>query len=212
MKIKIAIADDHPLVIKGLEHIVAYSKDLELTGSYMNGRELLKGIAAMPPDVLVLDIHMPGQKGDELAEIINEQYPNVKMLALTNEDSVYHIKNMLRNGVLGYILKTTDEEILLNAIRTVYRGEKYLETALKERVLEDTLQAKKQISAAPELSLKEKKVLQYLTMNMTSQEIADKLSVTKRTVDYHRLCLLTKLGVKNVAALVKKGIQLGYIK
>jgi len=212
MKIKIAIADDHPLVINGLHHILANSMDMEITGSYINGTELLHGIAITQPDVLLLDIHMPGQSGDELAEIIKEQYPQIKILALTNEDSVYHIKNMLRKGVAGYILKTTREEILLDAIRTVYRGEQYLESALKEKVLQDTLQAKKQLSANPLLSRREKEILHYIASDLTSQQIADKLFVSKRTIDNHRLNLLMKLGVKNVAALVKKGIQLGLIQ
>ena len=211
MGIKIAIADDHPLVISGLHHILANCGDMEITGSYENGRELLKGLAVTQPDVLLLDIHMPGQTGDELAEIITGQYPQIKMLALTNEDNVYHIRNMLRNGVQGYILKTTREEILLDAIRTVNRGEQYLETALKEKVVQDTLHAKKQIAADPILSRREKEVLRYIASDLTSQQIADKLFVSKRTVDNHRLSLLMKIGVKNTAALVKKGIQLGLI-
>jgi DNA-binding NarL/FixJ family response regulator len=211
MKIKIAITDDHPLVINGLKMILANSNEMELTGSYNNGRELLKGIAVNVPDVLVLDIHMPGQTGDELAEIITREYPQLKILALTNEDSVYHIRNMLRKGVHGYILKTTSEEILLDAIRRVNRGEQYLETSLKEKIVQDALQAKKQISASPVLSEREKEVLRYIALDMTSQQIADKIFVSKRTIDYYRLSMLTKLGVKNVGALVKKGIQLGLI-
>jgi DNA-binding NarL/FixJ family response regulator len=212
MKLKIAIADDHPLVIKGLQHILSGSRDMELTGSYLNGKELLKGLVLNKVDVILLDIHMPGQTGDELAEIISIKYPDIKILALTNEDNVYHIKNMLRCGVHGYILKTTTENILLDAIRTVYSGKQYLETALSEKVIRDTVQAKRQISANPILSDREKEVLGYISLDLTSQQIAEKLFVSKRTVDYYRLCLLTKLGVKNVGALVKKGIQLGYIQ
>ena len=211
-KIKIAIADDHPLVMNGLQHILTTSRDMELTGSYVNGAELLTGIKKIQPDVLLLDIHMPGQTGEELAEIITAQYPKIKMLALTNEDNVYYIKNMLRKGVTGYILKTTREEILLDAIRTVYRGEQYLEPSLKEKVIQDTLQAKKQVSANPLLSRREKEILRYIASDLTSQQIADKLFISKRTIDNHRLSLLLKLGVKNVAALVKKGIQMGLIE
>jgi len=209
--IKIAIADDHPLVINGLKLILANNGEMELAGSYNNGRELLTGFKSCLPDILILDIHMPGQTGDELAEIITAMYPSVKILALTNENSVYHIKNMLRKGVHGYILKTTSEDILLDAILKVYRGEQYLETVLKEKVIQDTLQAKKQISAAPVLSDREKEVLRYISQDMTSQQIADKIFVSKRTVDYYRLSMLTKMGVKNTGALVKKGIQLGLI-
>lgn len=210
-KIRIAIADDHPLVINGLHHILANSPDMLLTGSYANGKELLGGIAADQPDVLLLDIHMPGQSGDELAEIINNKYPEIKMVALTNEDNVYHIKNMLQKGVNGYILKTSREEILLAAIRAVYAGGQYLEPALKEKMRLDERQAKKEFGVNPVLSRREKEVLQYIAIDLTSQQIADKLFLSKRTVDNHRMSLLMKLGVKNVAALVKKAIQLGLI-
>lgn len=212
MKIKIAIADDHPLVINGLHHILGNCTDMEIIGSYPGGKELLADLQIQQPDVLLLDIHMPGQTGDELAEIISEKYPQVKMLALTNLDNVYYIKNMLRKGVHGYVLKTTREEILLNAIRAVQRGEQFLEPVLKEKVVHDALQAKRQTSANPILSRREKEVLQYIASNLTSQQIADKLFVSKRTIDNHRLSLLMKLDAKNVAALVKKGIQLGLIE
>lgn len=212
MKIKIAIADDHPLVINGLHHILSNSGDMEVTGSYADGKELLAGLTRTQPAVLLLDIHMPGQTGDEVAEIISEKYPKIKMLALTNLDNVYYIKNMLRKGVHGYILKTTREEILLDAIRTVYKGEQYLEPVLKEKVIQDALLAKRQTAATPVLSRREKEVLQFIASNLTSQQIADKLFVSKRTIDNHRLSLLMKLDAKNVAALVKKGIQLGLIE
>jgi len=212
MKIRIAIADDHPLVINGLKLILTNSDEMVLTGYYANGAELLKGLPDNVPDVLVLDIHMPGLTGEELAEIVLDKYPQTRILALTNEDSVYYIKQMLRKGIHGYILKTTSEDILLDAIRKVYRGEQYLETELQEKVMKDNLQAKKQLSANPVLSDREKEVLRYIALDMTSQQIADKIFVSKRTIDYYRLSMLTKLGVKNVGALVKKGIQLGLIE
>ncbi len=212
MKIKIAIADDHPLVINGLHHILGNCTDMEVIGSYPSGKELLADLLVRQPDVLLLDISMPGQTGDELAEVISEKYPDVKMLALTNLDNVYYIKNMLRKGVHGYILKTTREEILLNAIRSVHRGEQFLEPVLKEKVVHDALLAKRQVAANPILSRREKEVLQFIASNLTSQQIADKLFVSKRTIDNHRLSLLMKLDAKNVAALVKKGIQMGLIE
>lgn len=211
-KIKIAIADDHPLVIDGLHHILVPATGIEIVGSYANGRELMHGLTTVQPDVLLLDIQMPGQTGEELIEQIILLYPSIKVLALTNQDNVYYIKTMLRKGALGYILKTTRKEILLDAIRTVFSGEQYLEPLLKDKLIRDTLQAKSQVSADPILSRKEKEVLQYIAADLTSQEIADKLFISKRTVDNHRLSLMMKLGVKNAPALVKVAIQLGLIE
>jgi DNA-binding NarL/FixJ family response regulator len=140
------------------------------------------------------------------------KYPQIKILVLTNEDNIYYIKNMLRKGVHGYILKTNQEENILEAIRVVYSGGQFLEPELREKIIQDTLQVKKQMSANMVLSRSEKDVLSYIASNLNSQEIAEKLYMSKRTVDAHRLNLLMKLGVKNVAALVKKGMQLGLIE
>ncbi len=212
MKMRIAIADDHPLVQKGLQAMLADNADMEVSGCYSNGKELLAGIAKDRPDVLLLDIQMPGQTGDELAEIIKKKYPGIKMIALTNQDNIYYIKTMFRKGVDGYVLKTTGEEILLDAIRTVNEGAQYIEPALKEKLAQDNLQNKKLRSNEPVLSRREKEVLQYLAKNMTSQQIADEMNISKRTIDSHRMSLLIKLDVKNVAALIKKAMQMGLIE
>lgn len=209
--IKIAVADDHPLVIDGLHHILTPGSGMEITACYGNGNDLLKGLAQTTVDVLLLDIQMPGKTGDELIETITRQYPTIKVLALTNQDSVYYIKTMLRKGAAGYILKTVQKDVLLEAIRAVYSGEQYLEPALKDKLVRDSIHAKSQFAADPVLSRREKEVLQYIAADLTSQEIADKLFVSKRTIDNHRLSLMMKLGVKNVAALVKVAIQLGLI-
>lgn len=212
MKIKIAIADDHPLVINGLRHILGNCNDMKISGCYTNGQELLKGIAEQQPDVLLLDIQMPGQTGDELAEIISAQYPAIKILALTNQDNVFYIKSMMRKGASGYILKTTSEEILLDAIRTVHKGGEYMDPILEPKVVQDEVEMREQPVARPVLSRREREVLKFIAMNHTSQQIAEMLFISKRTVDSHRLSLLMKLGAKNVAAMVKKGIQLGLIE
>lgn len=211
MQIHISIADDHPLVVKGLQYLLANSADMVVTGTYPDGAQLLAGLETNIPDVLLLDIHMPGQTGDELAEIITRQYPDTKIIALTNEDNVYYIKTMFSKGVHGYILKTTGEEILLDAIRTVHEGGEYLEASLKDKLTFDTLQARKLVYGKPVLTRREKEVLQHLTKNLTSQQIADILCISKKTVESHRMNLLVKLDVKNAAALITKGIQLGLI-
>ena len=211
MKIKIAIADDHPLVITGLRHILGNCADMEITGSYINGAELLAAMAVGQPDVLLLDIQLPGQTGDELAEIIKEKYPDVKILVLTNFDNVFYVKNMLKKGANGYVLKTTNEDILLEAIKSVFEGKLYLEPVLREKVLLDNLQAKRPFTTAPVITRMEKEVLQLIAADMTSQQIAEKLLLSKRTIDNYRLSLLMKLGVKNPAGLIKKAIQLGLI-
>jgi DNA-binding NarL/FixJ family response regulator len=209
--IKIAIVDDHPLVITGLRHILANARGMEIIGSYANGTELLKGLSTEQPDVLLLDIQLPGQTGDELVELIRQKYQLIKILVLTNFDNVFYVKNMLKKGANGYVLKTTNEDILLEAIRAVFKGELYLEPVLREKVLLDNLQAKQAFATEPVITRLEKEILKHIAADMTSQQIADTLFLSKRTIDNYRLSLLMKLGVKNPAGLVKKAIQLGLI-
>jgi len=211
--IHIAIADDHPLILNGLKNMLRYCPDMTVVGTYPGGRALLQGLLQVKPDVLLLDIQMPDQSGEEVARIISGRYPEIKMLALTNLDHVHSIKSMLQQGVLGYVLKTASETILLQAIRTVYRGEQFLEPELKEKVLQHALSTKQQQGALDAvLTRREKQVLQLIASDHTSQEIAEKLCVSKRTVDNHRIGLLLKLGVKSSPSLVKKAIDLGLLQ
>ena len=212
MKIKIAIADDHPLLLNGLNAVITKTPDMELTGSYENGSALLEDLPNNQPDILLLDIQMPGQTGDEIAGIVNYKYPHINIIALTNQDNIYYINTMFRKGVKGYLLKTTHEDILLNAIRTVYQGEEFLDEALKERVKLDSLNSKKEGTQPHNLTRREKEILQLMATNLTSQQIAEKLYLSVRTVENVRSGLMTKLDAKNAATLVKKAIQLGLIE
>lgn len=211
MNIKIAIADDHPLVIKGVHHILEGREDMEITGSYTNGNDLMTGLALSIPDILLLDIQMPGKTGEELAPEIKMKYPTVKMLALTNHDDVYYINSMIDKGVMGYVLKTTSEEILLTAIRTVYTNTNYIDPSLLEKWIQQKTQNQSLKEAIPILTKREKEVLLHIAANLTSQEIADKMFLSKRTVDSHRQSLLIKMNAKNTAAMVKKAVQMGLL-
>lgn len=210
-KIRIAIADDHPLILSGLQHVLSLEEDMEVIGCYPDGESLLGSFAAQQPDVLLLDIHMPGQTGDELARMIVRSHPGIHVLMLTNQDNVYYIKNLLQHGILGYVLKTAPAEVLTEAIRQVSMGLQFLEPALKEKVLQHTLSARQHRPQGPALTRREKEVLKLIASNYSSQEIADQLFISKRTVDNHRIGLLLKLGVKNSAGLVKKAMDQGLL-
>jgi len=211
MKITISIADDHPLIINGLKNLIARYPEIVVLGTYPNGRQLIEGLSNNTPDVLLLDIHMPIQAGDEAAKVIAAKYPSVSIIALTNLDNIYYIKSMLQHGVLGYILKSSSEDNLINAIRKVSKGEQFLDPLIKERLQQDKKSIRRQTARGTLLTRREKEILQLIGANYTSQEIADKLFVSKRTIDSHRLNLLFKLEVKNTAALLVKAIQLGLL-
>jgi len=211
MNIKVAIADDHSLISEGLRQMLQYSSEIEIIGTYYNGEELLKGLRLIQPDVLLLDISMPGQPGDELAHIIGQQYPRVHIIALTNLDNIYYIKSMLQQGVLGYVLKNVRREQLVTAIKTVYMGQQYLDPVVRERIAEERVAITRQTAHGSILTRREKDVLKLIAENNTSKEIAEKLHLSKRTIDHHRESILSKMEVKNVSALVKKAIELGLI-
>jgi len=212
MRIKVAIADDHPLIISGLLHVLRHFPEIEIAGTYEHGEDLLANIGANLPDVLLLDIQMPGRNGTELAGILSRKYPSVRILALTILENNYYIKTMLRNGAAGYLLKNSKQETLIEAIRTVHAGDQFIEPSLKERVWRDMMKAGNQAETQPDLSRREKEVLRLIANEYTSQEIADKLFLSLRTVETHRLNLLLKLGMKNTAGLVKYAVQMGIVE
>jgi DNA-binding NarL/FixJ family response regulator len=206
-----SIADDHPLVINGLKQILECCKDIEIISTYANGQELLEGLETAQPDVLLLDIQMPYKTGDEVAPLILDAYKGIKIIALTNQDNTYYVKTMMRHGVSGYMLKTSDADTIVDAIRLVAGGEVFVDPLLKEKLVEESILGKKTTTRMPQLTRREKEILELIASNFTSQEIADQLFLSKRTIDNHRLSLLLKLDVKNSAALIKKAMQMGLI-
>lgn len=212
MKIKVSIADDHPIVLTGLEKILKGHPLVELCNISRNGESLLNNLELQVPDVLLLDIQMPGKQGDELAKIISAKYPAVSILVLTNMDQAFHVRNMFMNGAMGYLLKSTDQYTLIEAIETVSRGNQYVDPALRDQMLHELLDTKKRTSSLPTLTKREKEVLELIAEEMTSPQIAKKLFISLSTVENHRLNLLFKLGVKNAVGLVRKAIQFGLIR
>jgi len=211
MPIKVAIVDDHPMLVRGLQNMLGCTPFIEVTGAYLSGSAFLKDMGHKSPDVLLLDIQMPEQSGDELAGIIHKQYPGLAMLAFTNLEHLYYIRSMIKHGVRGYILKSSGEAALLNAIQTVYRGEYYFDPIINRQAM-DALKPSSYFNVRePLLTAREKEVLALIAADFSSQDIADRLYITKRTVDFHRANLLLKMDVKNAASLVKKAIELGLI-
>lgn len=209
MKIHIAITDDHPMIIVGLRNMLSAYPHIVLTGAYGTGAELLKGLQEHLPDVLLLDIQLPDKTGDELATQILKKYPELKILTLTNFNSMLYVHNMLRIGVKGYILKTTDPETLINAIEEVYNGNEFIDHAVKDKLNAYTSKMKKEAHLRPTLTLREKEILKLTVNGSTIQEISEKLFIGLRTVEYYRSNLLLKLEAKNMAALIKKALEMG---
>jgi DNA-binding NarL/FixJ family response regulator len=205
--IRVAIVDDQVIILNGLQKILADAPHVKIEGVYNNGDDLLEAMEKNIPDVLLLDIQMPGKSGPELAVIIAKKYPSVKMIALTNVDVISQVKQMLQKGCLGYLLKDVSPEILLKAIETVHNGEQFLKEDFKTQLL-NSLSGNESNHL---ITRREKEILKLIVEENTNQDIAGKLFLSLRTVENHRNNLLQKLQVKNTAGLVKVAIQDGLI-
>jgi len=213
MLIRIAVADDHPVVIKGIQSMLANYPHICMTGTYTSHEELLQGLSQELPDILLLDIQFPGSAGEELTSVILKKYPTLSIIALTNFNSVLYVNSMLRQGARGYVLKTTEEDILIKAITTVYEKEEiYLEPSLKEELKEFENNKRRVTSPKASLTPREKEILQLITDGYTGQEIAKKVFISFSTVEHYRNNILLKMDVKNTAALIKKALTLGLVK
>lgn len=209
MNIRIAIADDHPMIIGGLKNMLSVYPHITLAGTYVTGADLLKGLQEAQPEVLLLDIQLPDKTGDLLAPVILKRYPDIRILALTNLNSALYVHNMLRMGVLGYVLKNTDPEVVIRAVETVYERREFIDPALKDSLEQFKQRMKREAALKPTLTLREKEILSMTVNGDTIQEISEKLFIGLRTVEYYRSNLFLKLDVKNMAGLIRKALLLG---
>ncbi|MET6999976.1 response regulator transcription factor [Chitinophaga defluvii] len=209
MQIKLAITDDHLMVINGLKTMLAPYPHISVVYDTTCAGNLLQALSQVQPDVLLLDIQMPDMDGMELCKQVRKSYPAIRIIALTNFMESHYIKQMLRNGAMGYLLKNTDQATLLTAIEKVYAGEQYLDATLQRNMLTEMITGQKRTAYDIPLTRREKEILKLIAEEHSNQEIADMLYISLRTVETHRLNLTQKLAVKNTAGLVKEAIKRG---
>lgn len=210
MAIRIAITDDHPIVIEGLRMALNGNPEIIITGAFSTGADLFMGLKKNVPDVLLLDLQLPDKSGYELVPLLLKQYAELRILILSGMESSPYIKEMMQKGCKGYLLKsTTNKHILIEAISEVFRGGIYLDKGLKEQLLNEMLISKrKRDKIEPRVTQREKEVLKLIAEECSNQEIAERLSISLRTVETHRYNLLQKLDVKNTAGLVRLALSL----
>lgn len=211
MLIKVAIADDHLLVINGLRAMLEKYDHLNIIFSATNGQSLLDNLAGSKPDVLLLDIQMPDMNGIDLCKLISKDYPEIKVIALTNLEESHYVKQMMRNGALGYLLKNVDQQNLVQAIETVVQNKQYIDFQIQRNMLNEALSGQKRTSQGVMLTKRELEILELIGKEFSNQQIADKLFLSLRTVQTHRLNISQKLGVNNTAGLVKEAYKRGLI-
>lgn len=210
MGIKLAIADDHVLVINGLKAMIATQPNMEVVFHASSAEELLRELQKQVPDVLLLDIQMPGMNGIDACKKVKSDFPSVKIIALTNFDNLHYVKQMIRNGASGYLLKNVDTPTLTKAIESVTGNQQYIDEHLRHALLNSVITGNK--SSSVSLTKREREILALVAREFTNQQIADKLFISLRTVQTHRINLNQKLGVHNTAGLVNEAHKRGLIE
>jgi DNA-binding NarL/FixJ family response regulator len=208
-KIRIVLADDHAVVRQGFGRILASEPDMEIVGEAATGHEAIALTEELQPDVVVMDVAMPELNGIEATRRLAASVPRARVLALSmHKDSVY-VREILRAGAKGYLLKDAVDSDLLAAVRAVARGEGYLSPAVSEAVLSDY---RKHVTDPVDLlTSREREVLQMIAEGKTNKEIATLLNLSVYTVDAHRGRVMEKLNLHTTGELVRFAMRKGLI-
>lgn len=211
--IRVLLAEDHGMVRAGLRALLERAQDIKVVGEASNGQEAIDLTAELKPDVLVLDIMMPRLNGIQAAEQIRNLKLSVKILFVSMYSDAGLVRQALKTGAKGYVLKTSAGEELLQAIRTVAQGETYLSGTISSMVMEDSMRPNIKQTQNPldALSPREKEILQLIAEEHTSGEVGRILSISEKTVEKHRANIMEKLQVRNLAGLVRLAIKHGLI-
>lgn len=197
--IKIAIIDDHLIFLKGLKMLLEQDENFDIIHAYNNYSDLIKNIKLQEPDLLITDISMPETNGIELSKMVRKAYPSIKIMVMSSYSNMISAAD-----VDGYLLKDTDSELLIESIKKiVWHNEKIFH---KDFQTAEKYDFKKSI-----VSKREKEIINFISKGFTTDEIAEKLCISKHTVETHRKNIFNKLQVNNIAALVKRSITLGLI-
>ncbi len=205
--ITVLIADDHKLFRQGMVAMLSEAKNIKVIGEAADGYEALELLAELEPNVLLLDIEMPKIDGFEVLKKLKRTKLETRVLALTMHNSAEFIKNIVKAGAAGYLKKDSDKELLLNAIQEVHNKGSYYPPETAHLVLQSLQERNKGELISP----REKEVVTLIAEGMTTKEIAEKLFLSKHTIESHRQNILLKLDIKNSAELVKYAIKRGWV-
>ena len=211
--IRILIVDDHAIVRAGIRALLQLHHDFEVVGEAADGEESLQQVRRLQPDVVLMDIGLPGMDGLSATHTILGFSPKTRILILTQHENREYVLPALRAGAAGYVLKRAPDDTLIKAIRAVHRGETYLDPRVSD-VLVDDVRCQAQGDAADpydSLTEREREVLVLLAKGKTYQEVAETLFISVKTVDFHRGNLMRKLGLSNRAELTRFALQRGLI-
>lgn len=210
MTIRIYLADDHSVVREGLAHLLALQPDFEVVGTAANGHDAVADITRLRPDAAIMDVHMPKMNGIEATRQLHERVPAVGVLILSMHASPQHVFQALEAGARAYLQKESAAQEIVGAVRAVHAGRRYLTPAIAG-VVADYVGGRHDPSPLTKLSRREREILQLVVEGHTSASIGVQLNLSPKTVDTYRSRLMQKLGIGELAGLVKFAIQQGII-
>jgi DNA-binding NarL/FixJ family response regulator len=210
VSIRIVLADDHAIVRHGLSRSFQSESDIDVVGQARDGHTTVEIVRELSPDIVVMDIGMPDLNGVEATRQIVKEMSRVKIIGLSMHSGDKYVREMFRAGASGYLLKDCPFEELVDAIKTVADGKTYVSPSIGEMVVKDYISKDgEQESAFSVLSQREREVLQLLVEGKTTKQAAKRLHISPKTVEAHRLRIMNKLDIDNVAQLTKYAIQEG---
>lgn len=209
MTIRILIADDHCVVAEGLRYLIQAQADMEVIACVQDGREAVRWSMETRPDVVLMDNAMPELNGTEATQIICQRRPETRVIMLSAHSDPIHVCRALRAGAMGYVDKKSVTKELVDAIRAVHSGKRYLGTPLADSVIEHFLSSNPLQDPLECLSSRERQVLQMLAEGRSVSDIACTLSLSPKTVETYRARMMDKLGIHDLAGLIKLAIQQG---
>ncbi|UTW63181.1 response regulator transcription factor [bacterium SCSIO 12741] len=209
MTINLLLCDDHPIFRQGIRNVLANEPEVTILGEASNGKECLELLEILQPDIVLMDIRMPEMNGILCTQKIKERYPDVKIIAMTQFDEIRLVKQMMKYGASGYVLKSSTHSELLKAFREVLKGKKYLTPEIENELAGLTLDQEPD-ELFPGLSEREHEIVRLICFEMSNKQIAAKLSISDKTVENHRSRIFRKIGVNNLAGLVRWAVNNGY--
>ena len=210
--INLGIIDDHLVVIDGLKSMLEKQGGFHILIATQQHKELEEFLQNSNLDVLLMDIQMPGINGIDLCRQLLKIKPGLRIIAFSSFDDSAYVKQLFRLGAKGYLLKNSDKETIIQAVHAVMEGENFIDETIKNILLQESITGQRRSIFEVPLTKREKEILKMIAEGLSSQEIADKLFLSLRTIDTHRFNINQKLDVKNTAGLVKEAIRRGLIE
>lgn len=213
MTISILLADDHHVVRQGLRALLEAETDFHVLGEASDGLEAVQQVERLQPDILLVDVMMPGLSGLEAVRQVRERFPKTQVVVLSMHSNEGYVLEALRNGAVGYVLKDSDASELVNAVREAYAGRRYLSPPLSDVIIDAYVNKSREtaLDVYETLTNREREVLQLAAEGHTNAVIAARLGISPRTVEIHRTNMMRKLGLRTEHELIRYALRRGIL-